>query len=79
MRARSIHLSQQEEVELARAIDAASAKGARESLILLDDLALVVSVRNRLVITALEQRAGEPSVFTHIDSAVLLRRASKEM
>jgi flagellar operon protein len=44
-------------------------KGARESLVLLDELAFVVSIRNRTVITALQP--STEGVFTSIDSAVI--------
>jgi len=48
-----------------------SEKGASKSLVLLDDLALVVSVRNRVVITALDEPNARSGVFTNIDSAVI--------
>jgi flagellar operon protein len=53
------------------AVDKASAKGARDSLILVDDLALVVSVKNRTVITAIDGASLKGNVFTNIDSAVI--------
>jgi flagellar operon protein len=53
------------------AVDKASAKGARDSLILVDDLALVVSVKNRTVITAIDGSNLKGNVFTNIDSAVI--------
>jgi len=74
LRTRSIQLSERDEAELAQAVEMASAKGAKESLILMDDLALVVSIRNRVVITAMERDSREQNVFTNIDSAVLLHR-----
>ena len=74
LRAREIQLTEQDAAHLAQAVEMASAKGAKESLILLDDLALVVSVRNKVVITALERGEDSANVFTHIDSAILLRR-----
>lgn len=56
---------------LNRAVDSAEAKGAKESLILLDELALVVSVQNRTVVTAMDQQGGKEQVFTNIDSVVI--------
>ena len=53
------------------AVDKASAKGAKDSLILVDDLALVVSVKNRTVITAIDGSSLKGNVFTNIDSAVI--------
>lgn len=74
LRTREIQLTEQDAAHLAQAVEMASAKGAKESLILLDDLALVVNVRNKVVITALERGEESANVFTHIDSAILLRR-----
>ncbi len=59
--------------DVRRAIELASTKGARQSLVLLDDLALVVSVRNRTVITAIAENRMRDRVITNIDSAVILR------
>jgi flagellar operon protein len=69
---RGIRLSDAELGRIAKAIDDAGAKGARESLLLMDRLALVVSVANRTVITALEPDGNQNAVFTNIDSVVVL-------
>lgn len=53
-------------------VDRAAAKGARESLVLMDDVALVVSVKNRTVITAVDKASLRENVFTNIDSAVIV-------
>ena len=53
-------------------VDRAAAKGARESLVLMDDVALVVSVKNRTVITVVDKASLKESVFTNIDSAVIV-------
>lgn len=59
------------EQRLQSAVDKAAAKGSRSSLVLLDELALVVSVQNRTVITAVDSGRMQDSVFTNIDSAVI--------
>jgi flagellar operon protein len=69
--ARQIDLSGDETVRLEQAIDKAARKGARESLILMDDLAFVVNVKSRLVVTALDTQSRKEDVFTNIDSVVL--------
>jgi flagellar operon protein len=56
---------------LQSAVDRAEAKGSKESLIFLDDLAFVVSVKNKMVITAVDQDRAKESVFTNIDSVVI--------
>jgi flagellar operon protein len=49
----------------------AAAKGSRDSLVLLDDTAFVVSVRNKTVVTAVDREHMKEQVFTNIDSAVI--------
>ena len=58
---------------LEAAVDKAGSKGGKESLILLDDLAFVVSVANRTVITAVGADRMNDSVFTNIDSVVIAK------
>jgi flagellar operon protein len=55
------------------AVDQAAAKGARESLLLMDGVALVVSVPNRTVITALgtQARRRTPSLPTSTSAVVV--------
>ena len=50
----------------------AAGKGARESLVLMNELAFVVSVPNRTVITAMTGNSMKGNVFTQIDSAVVV-------
>ena len=56
---------------LQRAVGQAEAKGAKDSLVLLDELALVVSVQNRTVVTAVDEANRKEHVFTNIDSVVI--------
>ncbi len=53
------------------AVTAADKKGAGQSLVLLDEMAFLVSVKNRTVITAMETNNMKEGVFTKIDSAVI--------
>lgn len=68
---RGVVMTEAKSERLVRAIEAAEAKGAKDSLVLLDELAFVVSVKNRTVITACETSSLKEGVFTKIDSAVL--------
>jgi len=56
---------------LEAAVERAAAKGSRESLVLVDSTAFVVSVRNRTVITAIPVSPRNDQVFTNVDSAVI--------
>ena len=69
---RAIAFTPDDQARIAKAVDQAAAKGARESLLLMDDVALVVSVPNRTVITALGKNEAANTVFTNIDSAVVV-------
>jgi flagellar operon protein len=53
------------------AVQRAATKGSRESLVLVDGTAFVVSVRNKTVITAVDAQSMRDHVFTNIDSAVI--------
>jgi flagellar operon protein len=53
-------------------VNRAAAKGSKESLVMVDDAALVVSVKNRTVITAVDKASLKDNVFTNIDSAVIV-------
>lgn len=53
-------------------VDRLAQKGARKSLVCLDDVALVVSVTNRTVITAMDGMRGNENIITNIDSAAIL-------
>jgi len=69
---RQINMSADKINSLETAVDKAAAKGARESLVLLNDLAVLVSVKNRTVITAMDRDNMKEGVFTQIDSAIIV-------
>lgn len=69
--ARGLSLNQADLEKLGAAVDAARNKGANESLVLMDELALIVSVKNRTVITAMSAGETRGGVFTSIDSTVI--------
>jgi len=71
MSSRGISMDSGKLSKLDAAVNAAGNKGARESLVLMDELALVVSVRNRTVITAMSSDETKGNVFTSIDSTVI--------
>lgn len=79
LQSRSIPFSDEAMSRLTDAVNRAQAKGAREALVLMpgasgsEDLAFVVSVPNRTVITAMDGSHTQENVFTNIDSAVVAR------
>ena len=72
LRSRGITLSEQDMKKLAGAVDSVAQKGGKDSLIMMGDAALVVSVKNRTVVTAMDRQGMQGNVFTNIDSAVVL-------
>lgn len=71
LRQRGIEFTSDQLQRLETAVDKLSAKGARDALVMLDDTAMVTSVTNRTVITALGMHQAKENVFTNIDSAVI--------
>ncbi len=71
LKSRGIDLDPARMAKLMEAVDRAASKGAKESLVLMDDLAVIVSVKNRTVITAVDGASLKDNVFTNIDSAVI--------
>lgn len=68
---RNIPFGEAEMARVQNAVEKASAKGSRESLVFLDNNAFVVSVRNRTIVTAMDGMKVKDNVFTNIDSAVI--------
>ncbi len=66
-----IRLTPTQMERLDRGIGQAAEKGAKDSLVLLDNLALLVNIKNRVVITAVDGARMRDNVFTQIDSAVI--------
>lgn len=72
LKARNITFSQDQLQQLAGAVSSVAQKGGRESLVMMGDAALVVSISNRTVVTAMDRSQMKGNVFTNIDSAVVL-------
>ncbi len=71
IQSRQIQLTEDDCDRLGDAVERASAKGGNQSLVMLDDLAFIVSVQNRVVITAVDNDSARDGAFTNIDSAVI--------
>ena len=50
----------------------AGQKGIRDSLVIVDDLAFIVNIPNKTVVTAMDSRETEENVFTNINGAVIM-------
>jgi len=68
---RNIELSKNQLERLTSGTKQASQKGINESLVLVDDMAFIVNIKNNTVITAMDKNSSEENVFTNIDGAVI--------
>lgn len=72
LESRNINLTNEELDKLSSALDKADKKGVKEALLLMDNTALIASVRNRTIITVASENQLKENVFTNIDGAVIV-------
>jgi len=70
---RSIPVSKVELDKLSTGVEKARNKGARDSLVMVNNVAYIVSVENNTVVTAVDEDSMDDNVFTNIDSAVFMK------
>jgi flagellar operon protein len=70
LNSRNIEITPDIMKRLQDAVGKAQEKGAKETLMVFDNFSLIVSVKNRTVITAVDNASLKDNVFTNIDSAV---------
>lgn len=66
---RQINMTEEQRERLRDATSQAREKGMKESLVMVDNLAFIVNVRNNTVITAVNDTKN--AVFTNIDGAII--------
>ena len=69
MRSRGISFSPETMKGIENAVTKAAQKGSKDTLVLAGDSALIVSVKNNVVVTVMDKNAMRENVFTNIDSA----------
>ncbi len=69
---RNIRLTDEQMERLSDGTQKAGAKGIKESLVIMDQLAFIVNIPNQTVVTAMDQAETESNVFTNIDGAVII-------
>jgi flagellar operon protein len=67
---RNIQLSDKAINKIQDAVQKAESKGAKDSLVMMDNTAFIVNVPNRTVVTALPVGESNENIFTNIDSVV---------
>jgi flagellar operon protein len=71
LKSRNIEVTPDIMGKLEKAVEGAENKGARDSLILVKNLAFIVNIPNKTVITAMDGDSIKDNVFTNIDSTVI--------
>lgn len=69
---RNINLTANQLKRLEDGTEKARAKGIKESLVMVDQLAFIVNIKNRTVVTAMSQEESKEAIFTNIDGAVIV-------
>ena len=72
MRSRGIHFAPETLQRIDSAVGKAEEKGAKETLIMADDSAMIVNVDNKTVVTVMDKALLKENVFTNIDAAVII-------
>ncbi len=72
MQTRGISYTPERLQKLDEAVKKAAAKGSKDTLVLMDDSALIVSVKNNTVVTVMDKNNMKEHVFTNIDSTVMI-------
>lgn len=72
MKSRGIQFSPEDMGKINEAVSRAASKGSKDSLILMNDSALIVSVKNKTVVTVMDKSALKENVFTNIDSTIVM-------
>jgi flagellar operon protein len=71
-RLKEINFTAADMEKIAKGFKMAENKGAKNSVMLYKDVALIASIENKTVITAVEKERSKENVFTNIDSVVIL-------
>ncbi len=69
---RNIYISDAEWAHVTEKVNEAKMKGIKESLVLMDQAALIVSAKNSTVITAMDRMEAKDQLFTNIDGTIVL-------
>jgi flagellar operon protein len=72
MQSRGVKFNPEDIQRLGDAVQKARAKGSKDSLVLMNDNAVIVSVKNNTVVTVVDKTSLKENVFTNIDSTIVI-------
>ncbi|WLV25766.1 TIGR02530 family flagellar biosynthesis protein [Aciduricibacillus chroicocephali] len=73
MKERNIRFDEKKWDEIASKMKEAKAKGVTDSLVLTDNAALIASVKNHTIITAMDRSEADSQVFTNINGTIVMK------
>lgn len=71
-RLNSLNFTVEDMQAIGRGFEMAENKGSKNSLMLYKDVALIASIENKTLITAVDKERAKENVYTNIDSVVIL-------
>lgn len=71
-RLKNLDFSEEDMKNIGEGFKMAEEKGSKNSVMLYKNVALITSIENRTVITAIEKERAKDNVYTNIDSVVIL-------
>lgn len=71
-RLKEINFTEADMKEIGKGFKIAEEKGSKNSVMIYKDVALVASIENKTLITAIEKERAKENVFTNVDSVVIL-------
>lgn len=69
---RNLNLTKEQAKRLNDGVMRASKKGIRDSLMIMDSMALIVNIPSNTVVTAINREESMDKIFTNIDGAVII-------
>jgi flagellar operon protein len=72
MQARGVRFTPEELGRIENAVSRAEGKGAKNTLLLTDGAAMIVSIKDKTVVTVMDKNNLKENVFTNIDSTVVV-------
>lgn len=72
VRLKDVQFTKEDYTLLQQGLDKARQKGSKNTLMMYKDMAIIASVENNTIITAVDKQRAKENVFTNIDSVVII-------
>lgn len=73
MKERNIQFDEEKWNEISSKMKEAKAKGVTDSLVLTDKAALIASIKNHTIVTAMNRSEADSQVFTNINGTIVMK------